>query len=149
MDLREHDRFFAKVRIDTSGCWEWTGGKNKDGYGKFWFRGGCQPSHRVSYLAFRGEIPENEEIHHTCENRGCVNPAHLRSMVHYDHMQVTTGFRGWQSDKTHCKHGHEFTEENTRWAWRTTGAGNRNLRRFCRECHRKRDRACYLKKAAA
>jgi len=40
--------------------------------------------------------------------------------------------RGPVMPKTHCKHGHEFNEKNTRWYLGT----NRAPRRFCRACDR-------------
>lgn len=39
--------------------------------------------------------------------------------------------------RTHCKHGHEFTEENTYWRKTKTGKG---WGRDCKECMRKRKR---------
>lgn len=75
------DRFLAKVgRQDKkTGCWPWVGGKDRKGYGQFWFAGQSRPAPRVSYLFFRGNIPARRETHHTeeCLNPSCVNPWHV------------------------------------------------------------------------
>lgn len=41
----------------------------------------------------------------------------------------------WQSQRTHCKWGHEYTPENTRWD--KDSKGNRT-KRACRACNRER-----------
>lgn len=79
-DNRDINRFLCKTDRSTSvkGCWLWTASKTKKGYGKFGLLGlGWEQAHRVSYLMFRGEIPQSLCVLHTCDNSSCVNPAHL------------------------------------------------------------------------
>jgi hypothetical protein len=59
-------------------CWPWTGARDKDGYGSFWFDGRQQRASRVAWqLANDRPIPDGLVVRHTCDNPPCVNPAHL------------------------------------------------------------------------
>ena len=75
-------RFLNKVKKCENGCWEWTAGKDKDGYGKY--RKGR--AHRFAYELWKGPIPDGLYILHSCDNPPCVNPEHLEIGTNQDNV---------------------------------------------------------------
>jgi hypothetical protein len=71
------DRFWAKVK-KTETCWNWTGSKSDNGYGRVLIEGRSGYAHRVAYELSTGPIPDGAVIDHRCRVRDCVNPGHLR-----------------------------------------------------------------------
>lgn len=136
------DRFQEKVAISEisfyngTPCWEWTGCKQPNGYGQFKAdgrRGAKKTSpHRFAYEHYIGLIPEGYEIDHLCKNRSCCNPEHLEAITAQENRIRRN------ADQTHCKHGHEFTEENTRIS---------NGKRVCRACIARRVKEHYKRKS--
>ena len=110
-------RFAEKYTVNAkTGCWEWIGVIQQNRYGKFAADGEVM-AHRWSYKHYRLPIPKGLEIDHLCRVRHCVNPWHMELVTHAENMQRSdcSGNGGlFNRDKTHCKHGHEFTPENTR-----------------------------------
>lgn len=73
------DRFeMYYTPVTETGCWLWTGGKNKNGYGNFRDRGRTRSAHKVSYERHVGCVPQGLFLLHSCHTRSCVNPSHLR-----------------------------------------------------------------------
>jgi HNH endonuclease len=85
-------RFMAKIKKTESGCWIWTGAKDRKGYGKFSVggsrnkdgsrRNSMVSAHRIAYEMFIGLIPGGHGYHgtcvlHKCDTPECVNPEHL------------------------------------------------------------------------
>lgn len=72
--------FWAYVE-KTTGCWIWTGSRDKMGYGRY--RGvkyrlsPCALAHRISWLIEHGSLDPSLCVLHRCDNPPCVRPDHL------------------------------------------------------------------------
>jgi len=72
------ERLKARIQVnEDTGCWEWTGELNRNGYGRIWVKGKRLMAHRVTYEHFIGLIEEGLVLDHLCRTRCCCNPAHL------------------------------------------------------------------------
>lgn len=125
-------RFMKYVKKATSGCWEWGGTLQKNGYSTFYHNGKTVRGHRWSYEHFTAPIPQGKEIDHLCRNRKCVNPSHLEPVTRKENRRRAMPF--------HCVNGHAFTPENTYM---------HDGKRHCRECRRIRVRAYQRRKSNA
>lgn len=124
-------RFFDKVN-KTEGCWLWVAPPGESGYGYLAINRRPVLAHRFSYELHNGPIPEGLQVNHTCDVRTCVNPEHLYSGTQQENMRDRdTRGRNPMSNKTHCKRGHPYDEENTY---------NRLSSRSCRACNALRGR---------
>lgn len=76
-----------RCRVNESGCWIWQRARGSHGYGSTRIPGnGTAPpitASRLSFLAFNGELADNEEPRHTCNNKLCCRPDHLIPGSHH------------------------------------------------------------------
>lgn len=135
------NRFLAKIAAGPNCCWQWTGAKNRNGYGNFLPDGrrtiDGQPvqrryklAHRYAYEQFVGPIPDGMEIDHLCKNPSCVNPKHLEAVSRYENIMRSDCFTAVHAKKTHCPKGHPYSGDNLFFS--KDGA------RQCRACSRAR-----------
>ena len=112
-DTRLPERFWAKVALLSSDCWEWRGALSSKGYGNFGVGNGrTGHSHRVAYLALIGDIPPQLELDHLCRNRACVNPAHLEAVSGRVNNLRGTSPAALRARRTHCPRGHALRGNN-------------------------------------
>jgi hypothetical protein len=98
-------KLYANINVlDADSCWNWTGTKVKDGYGKLTkFVDGKRYAifaHRLSWTSQNGEIPDGMVVDHTChtadlnnckgscQHRSCINPAHLRITTIAENLRI-------------------------------------------------------------
>jgi hypothetical protein len=139
------ERIMRRVVFASSGCWEFTGRLDPDGYGRAGVGGRQRMAHRITWEFTRGPIPDGLQIDHLCRNRACVNPSHLEVVD-----ARTNTLRGISSPainarKDRCRNGHPFTRLYKR-------AGVDRFERACLACRRERyhaERAAKIKEALA
>ena len=145
------ERFWAKVdkSAGPESCWEWLAHRNRTGYGKFKVRHDKPPAlaHRHSYELTSGQpVPNELSVRHSCDNPGCVNPAHLSLGTHQDNMRdaVERGRTHKSTPRAECRSGHAMTPDNT-----LTYMRGGYVRRECRACNRDKARRRYAEKKAS
>jgi HNH endonuclease len=72
------ERFEEKFTVDAaSGCWLLKKPGKGNRYACMWDGEKHIGSNRLAYMLYKGDIPEDLEVLHTCDVMHCVNPKHL------------------------------------------------------------------------
>jgi hypothetical protein len=108
------------------------GAPNNSGYISRSFGGRMRGVHEIAWIKANGPIPPGLEVDHTCGNRTCVEPTHLRLLTHRQNLLAGDTLAARNAAKTHCSNGHAFDAANTH----VTKQGKRH----CRACDRDRKR---------
>jgi len=104
--------------INEDGCVVYTGAiqlnaKGNKTYPSIYYNGKTHKGHRLIYSLLKGEIGNNFVLH-KCDNMQCINIEHLYlGGAKENALDMTNRKRTFAQNKTHCKNGHEFTQENT------------------------------------
>ena len=111
MVASDEDRFWQYVLM-VEDCWEWIGGTNREGYGRFHVDGCLTQAHRFSYELTRGQVPPELVIDHLCRNPRCVKPEHMEIVTTRENIMRGSGLAARNARKTHCIHGHLLSGDN-------------------------------------
>jgi hypothetical protein len=100
------DRLWLRVAV-AGECWEFTGHRDRWGYGAISVGRRNVGAHRVAYELAHGEIPTGLVVMHSCDNPPCVNPAHLSVGTQGDNVRdCRTKGRAATSGPYRCSRGH-------------------------------------------
>lgn len=110
----DRSRFDEKFeRLGADECWLWMGALSGSGYGSFHLSGETYQAHRVAVSATGRAVPTWAVIDHTCRNRRCVNPQHLRAVDRRANVHENSSSPAHlNSLKTHCPRGHLLSGDN-------------------------------------
>lgn len=131
------DSFMEQVNVRADECWEWTGPRYPNGYGRYQPDEGRASAdgrdarvlaHRFAHEATKGPI--RDVVNHLCENKWCVNPEHLEDVTQQENVRYSL------SDT--CKNGHDLTIGSPN-VW----IDEKQNKRKCRACMRDSKRREY------
>jgi hypothetical protein len=129
-DLGLWNRVWTRIIGDlATHCWVWTAAKSSRGYGEIKLGGVQSSPYRVVYEWLVGTIPYGLVLDHLCQNRLCVNPAHMEPVTPGENTLRGQSPQALNRLKTHCPQGHPYDEANT--IYLPDSAGRRC--RICRD----------------
>lgn len=85
----DHDLFLQTTRdkalkllnenhkIDSDGCWIWTGEVNYVGTGVVGVNSKRFGVKKIAYLVYIGNVPQDKAVYNTCQKKLCFRPDHL------------------------------------------------------------------------
>lgn len=108
--------FWERGARAANGCLEWTGPRNKDGYGTTNVRDPMKRSgyrfmlaHRHAYELTFGPIPNGMNVLHHCDNPPCMEPTHFFLGTQKNNIDDCTS-----KGRRRQRHPHKLTEQDVR-----------------------------------
>lgn len=105
-------RLTERIEATKSGCWEWQGARQSQGYGTIHLKNWNWPErvvvvHRLIYELCVDAIPDGLCVLHRCDNPRCVRPDHLFAGSNGDNIadKVAKG-RQARGQSVRRNHGH-------------------------------------------
>jgi hypothetical protein len=131
---RQTDQFWERVSKPDGedGCWEWTGARDRRGYGRL-----CEYfAHRYSYTLHVGPMAPELVTDHLCRNHSCVNPSHLEPVTPRENTMRGVGPTAQKAQQEACVRGHDLDGVTDRGA------------RYCKTCSTDRSLSAYQRRRA-
>ena len=82
--MKPRELFNQALSYTEEGCLIWPFSKNKNGYPQMGWQGQNKRVSRLVCELIYGPCPAGHETAHSCGNRSCINPKHLRWATHRD-----------------------------------------------------------------
>jgi hypothetical protein len=109
----------------NTGCLLWLGTLSPHGYGRIKIKGRPRFAYKIAWELENGPVPKGLVLDHRCNQKQCVNTAHLKPVTNKENVLRGTSPMAANAMKTHCRLGHEISS-----------ARNGEGKRRCRICQR-------------
>ena len=113
-------KFYQAKNVEQ--CWEYSGSLYRNGYGRFSVGLKGVLAHRVAFYIANGFIT-SQLVLHKCDNRACVNPAHLYLGSQKDNMQDAVSRNRIRPCRGEQSYRSKLTEEDVKHIFKLRAEG--------------------------